>query len=345
MVGEVVPFPAAATGCAAGGRGTPSPVVTPQRAVGGAGAGASGISSGCGAICRAGGVNLIATVTNPDAPEATLGVVDAALRLLEALMMVGYGLDDAYDTHAGVGASYAAAAAADAADAADARRVACSSEMLRANLARLLAGGGAGEGGAGGAGGGNNWAEEAEEVRDGATLALAQLAGEAEEGSGAVATALAALPAAVERLIAVSCTRGSGQEEEEEDDEEEGRSEMRQAALYLLGAVCAVLEGRVAAVHPPLSAHQRTEALARLTAAVLRGAEREGIGTWGGEAGPGGSGDSAHHAAAVNAVIQAVCRAAVAWEQTVGAGPFLATTTSEAGAAVRAFTAHLKLSG
>jgi len=336
MVGELVPY----TTAPSEGEGVPSHTATSQRAAaaaaGGedmAGAAASVTSSGCGAICRAGGISLITAATNPDATEATPKVMDAALRLLDALMVVGEGVEDVYNSPSA--SASAASAAANVADAAEARRLACSSGVLREHLVRLLAGGGVGSLGE------DRWAGEAggvEELRVAATLALAQLAGEAGGGSGAVGVALAMLPAALERLIGASCAQGSNREDDgngreggEENDDEEARAETRQAALYLLGAVCAVLAG------PPLPAHKRTEALARLTAAVLRGAEQGGIGTWE----EAGGGESAHDTAAVGAVVSAVCRAAVVWEQTLEGGGGIITSAS--GSAVRAFTTHLEL--
>ena len=118
------------------------------------------ISTGCGAICRGGGVQLITTSTDPDGGENTAWVVKAALRLLEAIMTVEestsrQGADDHHNIGGGeapatvkmvvptpilaqVGCSDASSAAAAAASTARGRVEVCSSEALRRNLVRLV---------------------------------------------------------------------------------------------------------------------------------------------------------------------------------------------------------------
>jgi hypothetical protein len=219
---------------------SPSPASTPRRSA--AAATTRGVSSAVGAVYRAGGVDLISSLLDPRSSEATPEVVDAALRLLEALATAAEIVADAWGEEAD-----SAAAAEDILDATRAKETACSHYRLRVNVIDRLARGH----------GGGGWADDANDgyLEPSLIVALAQLAAECADGPGAVARAIACRLEALDVLVAAA--RGSDEE-----------TEAAEAAAYLLRALCAVLDGRVA-LDVPLPSATQNAAVARLEAAKL----------------------------------------------------------------------------
>jgi hypothetical protein len=132
-------------------------------------------------------------------------------------------------------------------DATRAKETACSHYRLRVNVIDRLARGH----------GGGGWADDANDgyLEPSLIVALAQLAAECADGPGAVARAIACRLEALDVLVAAA--RGSDEE-----------TEAAEAAAYLLRALCAVLDGRVA-LDVPLPSATQNAAVARLEAAKL----------------------------------------------------------------------------